>query len=166
MNFFKNIFLVIAILVLCFVPVVTFAQTNATQATGKVCENGKSPDPRFHCCRSAQGYVLVQCTNKGGGLLGGQDAECNCCGNCKISSFQTLAETIARTILGFTGSLALGAFIYGGFVWVSSAGNADRVKKGQQILTGAVIGVIIVLGAWLLIDFVLETLRGGTGLGN
>lgn len=127
----------------------------------------KSVPAGYYQCTSKQGSVIVQCDNKGGGLLGGLSQECVCCGNCKLSSFQEFAVIVANAILGLTGSVALGAFVYGGFIWVTSGGNSDRITKGKQILTGAVIGVIIVLGAWLIVDFVLETIKGtkSNGLG-
>ena len=50
--------------------------------------------------------------------------------------------TVISGILGLTGVLALVAFIAGGVMWMTSGGNAEKVKKGRDILVWAVIGLI------------------------
>lgn len=56
---------------------------------------------------------------------------------------------------------------WGGFVWLTSAGNPHRVSQGQQILFAVVIGLLIVYGAWLFIELILTSLGAvnftGTG---
>ncbi len=42
---------------------------------------------------------------------------------------------------------------------IISFGNAEKVKKGQQILVGAVIGLVIVFSAYIMVDFVLDALN-------
>jgi hypothetical protein len=101
---------------------------------------------------SCQKEVPV-CTT--GGLI--TNRECACCGNCKIADFRLLIVTVAQKILEFTGSITLLFVVYGGFVWMTSGGNAEQVKKGHDILTGAAIGAIIVLGAWLIVNFILTS---------
>jgi len=34
--------------------------------------------------------------------------------------------------------------IYGGFNWMTAAGNAEKVEKGKQILVWATIGLIVI----------------------
>lgn len=75
--------------------------------------------------------------------------------NCELNDFVRLAVEISKWILGITGSLALLAFIYGGFVWMLSGGSSERVQKGKQIFTGAVIGLVIVFTSYMIIGFVL-----------
>jgi hypothetical protein len=47
---------------------------------------------------------------------------------------QTLIGKIINAVLGVVGSIALIMFIYGGFVWMTAAGNQERVGKGKEIL--------------------------------
>ena len=47
----------------------------------------------------------------------------------------------------------------GGLFMIVSFGNAERFKKGQQILVAAVIGMIISFSAFLLVNYILEALN-------
>lgn len=68
---------------------------------------------------------------------------------------------IGKILFTAIGSVAFVMFIYGGLTMILSMGNAEKVKKGQEILVAAVVGIIIAFGAYLLIDFVLNTLQVG-----
>jgi|GEM_PF-1159008 len=51
----------------------------------------------------------------------------------------------AELLLSIVGSVALLMFIYGGFVWLTSGGSPEKIKKGQGIMVNTVIGIIIIL---------------------
>ncbi len=65
--------------------------------------------------------------------------------------------------LGIMGSLALLAFIVGGLYWFTAAGDKNKIAKGKSILTGTVMGIIIILSAFLIINFVISALTGQWG---
>lgn len=73
----------------------------------------------------------------------------------QLSCFLELGVSISKWILGITGSLALFFFVYGGFVFLTSRGNASQVEKGKTILTQATIGIIIIFGAYLAVNFLV-----------
>lgn len=73
----------------------------------------------------------------------------------QLSCFLNLLISVSNFILGLTGSLALLFFVYGGFVFLTSRGSADQVTKGKTILTQAVIGIIIIFGAYLAVNFLV-----------
>lgn len=67
-------------------------------------------------------------------------------------------EILGRVIeaaLGIVGSIALIMFIYGGFMWLTSAGNATMVDKGRDAMIWAAIGLGVIFGAYALVHFVL-----------
>lgn len=69
--------------------------------------------------------------------------------------------TIARIIqvaLGFLGILAVALILYGGFIWMTSAGEPEKIDKAKKILRDAVIGLIIILLAFAIASFVLNAL--------
>jgi len=82
----------------------------------------------------------------------------NNCGNYTLNDFLTMGVKVTTWILGVVGSVALLFFIYGGFVWILSGGNSELVKKGRDIITGAVIGLIIVFSSYLIVQFSLQVL--------
>lgn len=72
-----------------------------------------------------------------------------------ITTPQALIGKIINSVLGVVGSLALVMFIYGGFIWMTSSGSSEQVKKGRDILMWAVIGLVIIFSAYGLVRFVI-----------
>jgi hypothetical protein len=55
-------------------------------------------------------------------------------------------------------SLSFLAVVVGGFLMMSSAGNANQVNKGKEILMRAVVGLVITLSAYFIVSFVQNLL--------
>lgn len=66
-------------------------------------------------------------------------------------------------MFGVVGSAALIMFVYGGVMFMISAGHSDRVNKGKTILSNATVGMIILFTSWIIINFLVLTLTGGKG---
>lgn len=71
-----------------------------------------------------------------------------------------LAGNIIKAVLGFTGSVALLIFIYGGFIWLTSTGNPDKIKKGQGTLIWAAIGLAFIFSSYMIASFIIKALGG------
>lgn len=80
------------------------------------------------------------------------------CGNYSLNDIVRTAVKVSEFILGIVGSLALLAFVAGGLMMMLSAGNAEWVKRGQQTLIGAVVGLAIVFTSYTIIYFVYKSL--------
>ncbi len=72
----------------------------------------------------------------------------------------TLLGTIIKAALGVVGSLTLLMLVWGGFQWLTSAGNAERVKKGTQTMVWAVVGVVLVFTSYLILSTFTDYLTG------
>src|SRR4030042_3870970 len=59
----------------------------------------------------------------------------------------TIANII-RVILGILGLVAVVIIIYGGFLYMTAAGEVEKIKTATQLLAGAVIGLIIILSSF------------------
>ena len=68
----------------------------------------------------------------------------------------------ARILFGISGSAVLVFFVYGGFVWLTSGGSADRIKKGRDIIVNSVIGLAIVFGAATIVKLVYSSFGATT----
>lgn len=75
-------------------------------------------------------------------------------------TIQTLVGRATRGLMGLSGSFALLMFVYGGFMWVTSGGNMDKVKKGKQIFTWATIGLIVIFGAYAFLATFINAFGG------
>lgn len=72
-----------------------------------------------------------------------------------------LILTFLNFFLGFLGLIAVIMVIYGGILYVTAAGEQEKVDKGKKIIMYAVIGIVIILLSWALVSTVLTGL--GTG---
>ena len=75
---------------------------------------------------------------------------------------RVVASRIINIALGFLGIIAVVLVLYGGFMWMTAAGNEERVTKEKQILTAALIGLVIIIMAWGLTQFVMDQLMSAT----
>lgn len=87
-----------------------------------------------------------------------ENVPCMKTGNCGINDFVLLAIGVSKMILGVSGAVTLLFFIYGGFMMLISGGSQERVSKGKQIITGAVIGLVIIFTSYSIISFALTAL--------
>ncbi|MBU0667498.1 pilin [Patescibacteria group bacterium] len=77
-------------------------------------------------------------------------------------SFRNLILTFLNFFLGFLGLLAVVMVIYGGILYVTAAGEQDKLDKGKKIIMYAVVGIVIILLAFALVN----TILGGLGAGQ
>ncbi len=68
----------------------------------------------------------------------------------------SLIGRIVGVVLGLVGSIALLMFIYGGVLWMTSAGSADRVKKGREAILWSIIGMAVIFASYGLTRFLIE----------
>ena len=67
-----------------------------------------------------------------------------------------LAARIIKGILGLVGSLSLSVFMYGGCLWLTSAGEAAKVKSGWQAMIYASVGLFVIFGAYAILSTVIR----------
>ena len=72
------------------------------------------------------------------------------------------AAGIVNIVLSFLGILAVLGIVAGGFVYMTSGGNADKKGQGQNGMIAGVIGLVIVLAAYAISRFVLNSLQNET----
>jgi len=94
-----------------------------------------------------------------GGLI--SDPICACCGDCTLYNALELGTNIAQIILKYLGVIALALFVLGGIMWLTSGGAQQKIETGKKIIVGALIGLVIVLAAFLIVQFVLKRLAPG-----
>ena len=75
--------------------------------------------------------------------------------------FQTIVN-VSQLILAVTGAAALLMLAYGGTLWIVAAGSQEMIQKGKQAIMAAAIGIVVILGAWLIVNFTILAVTGGT----
>lgn len=80
-------------------------------------------------------------------------------GGCEtLDQLIQLGVNYGRFIMGLSGSLALVMFVWGGFLMLTSAGNAKKVQDGKTKMMAAVVGLIIIFSAFTVVKFGLRFL--------
>lgn len=64
---------------------------------------------------------------------------------------------IINLALGLMSLVAVVMIIIGGFTWLTSGGNEEKVDKAKKTISAAVIGMVIIMVAWAIVLFVTRT---------
>ncbi len=78
-------------------------------------------------------------------------------------------ETVAlviRIIMGFLGTIAIVIILLGGFKWMTAGGNDEKVTEARKLITAGIIGLIIILSAYAITNFVITQLMTATNAGR
>lgn len=78
-------------------------------------------------------------------------------------SITVIIARLIRTAITLVGVVTVAFLVYGGFVWMTSGGDAARLKKAKGIITSAIIGLLLVLASFAIVSFVLGALVTATG---
>ena len=73
-----------------------------------------------------------------------------------------VVANVIKVVLGFLGTIAVVLIIVAGFQWMTAAGSEDKIAKAKKIMTAAVIGLVIVLMAYALSTFVINSIIRAT----
>lgn len=79
------------------------------------------------------------------------------------TDLKSIVLVIIDFFLGFLGLLAVIMVIYGGFLYVSSAGNEENVNKAKKILLYAGIGIIVIALSFIIVGTVFKATGGAAG---
>ncbi|MBI5254563.1 hypothetical protein HY932_02170 [Candidatus Falkowbacteria bacterium] len=79
-----------------------------------------------------------------------------------VGQTQSLPETIGliiKVILGFLGIVLVVLIIYAGFLWMTAGGEPKNVATAQSYIKNAIMGLVIILLAYAITDFVIDKLQ-------
>jgi hypothetical protein len=79
---------------------------------------------------------------------------------CQACHLVQMGDTIVRFLISIFAVIGAILIAWAGFLMATSAGNMSKRDKGKGILMNTVIGLIIMLAAWLIVDTVMKTLAG------
>ena len=77
---------------------------------------------------------------------------------------KTYAIKVTNFILGFLGFIAILVIVYGGFMYVTAAGKEDKAETGKKSITYAIIGILVILGSYAIVNTVLQAPGGSDQL--
>ncbi|MEK7649104.1 MAG: hypothetical protein AAB400_04315 [Patescibacteria group bacterium] len=79
-----------------------------------------------------------------------------------VNAFIIVIFNVIKLLWGLTGTVALVMFIVGGFTLLLASGDPQKVKGGVTTIRNAIIGIVIILGSWLIINTFAGIITQGT----
>ena len=76
-----------------------------------------------------------------------------------------IAVRVLQMLLGFAPLLSLMMMILGGFMWMASGGDEERLEKAKKTISSSVVGLVVILLAWAAVSFVTKTTLNATAQG-
>jgi uncharacterized BrkB/YihY/UPF0761 family membrane protein len=74
----------------------------------------------------------------------------------------TVAYSLINAALVFLGIITVVLIIAAGFMWMFAAGEEEKIKKAQDILKGAILGLVIIMASYGIAQYVFDKLMGIT----
>ena len=75
-----------------------------------------------------------------------------------------VVTNIINALLGLLSTLFVVLIILGGFKWMTSGGNKDKVQEARDLLRNAAIGLVITVLSYAIARYVLSEFRKNTGV--
>jgi len=100
--------------------------------------------------------VFAQVGNENLGLVRGQT-------NIGNTDFITMIGNIINVIMGLLGVIAVLIILYGGFMWMTAAGNEEKVTKAKKLIIAGIIGLVVIFAAFAIATFVISSLSSTSG---
>lgn len=136
--------------------------------TVDVCKKpGSTGSSQYGCCGT---------TNRVCDFAGDKKAECEKCmgadntgawtalGCVKTDPQQFISE-ILRIAIGIGGGIAFLLILFGGFQVLTSAGNPEHLNAGKELVTSAIIGLLLIIFSLFLLRLIGYNIFGLPGFG-
>ncbi|MDD5068848.1 MAG: pilin [Candidatus Pacebacteria bacterium] len=77
---------------------------------------------------------------------------------CGYNAFLQLVSNIIQFLLYIAIPIAAVSFFFAGFLYLTAGGNPGKIEEAHHIFWSALVGIIIMLAAWLIINTILTAL--------
>ena len=71
---------------------------------------------------------------------------------------------VINIAVGLAALVCVGILIYSGYLYITAAGDGNKVSTATKSLTYAIVGLVICFIAVILVRFVLNTILGQAGV--
>ena len=88
--------------------------------------------------------------------------DCNSSGGCSsFCDFAQLAQNLLNDLIYLAVFMSAVLFAWAGWVSMTAGGDMGKIKRAREVFGNVVIGLVIILAAWLVVDLLMKTLTGG-----
>lgn len=85
--------------------------------------------------------------------------QCTGAENCDFDAFVNTIAKLLEFLFQLTTIIAIIVITYAGFLYLTAGENSGNISRAHQLLWYAVIGFLIALSAWLIVEVLLNSLN-------
>lgn len=74
--------------------------------------------------------------------------------DCTLCHLLELAQNVLNFAIEMAFLIVVIFIVYGGLRWIFSGGKPENITTGQKLITNAIVGIVIILSAWLIVNTV------------
>lgn len=98
-----------------------------------------------------------------GGVMAGLNVPTNQENTAGGNNAMDLLLTVTSWTLGIVGAVAVLFIIYGGFRYITAQGNSQTMDLAKNIIIKAIVGLVIIVVAYVIVNVVVAALGKPTG---
>lgn len=80
-----------------------------------------------------------------------------------VGQVEDFIRNVIKVVAGLSGLVAAGFFVVGGFTYITSSGNPEKLEKAKDTLKWSAIGLAIVIAAFVISNIVTELATSAFG---
>jgi type IV secretory pathway VirB2 component (pilin) len=80
-----------------------------------------------------------------------------------VAQTENFIRNIIKTLVGIAGIIAVVFMVIAGFHYITSSGHPEKLDKAKSTLLYSGIGLVVVLAAYAIVDFVESTAKSSFG---
>jgi len=80
-----------------------------------------------------------------------------------VSKIQTFIQSVIQVLVTLAGLVSAGFFVWGGIGYITSSGDPEKLDRAKKTIVYSAIGLVIVLGAFLISTIVTQLATGAFG---
>jgi len=79
--------------------------------------------------------------------------------DCTFDDLIKTIENVVQFLVILATSIATIIIAWAGFLYLTAAGNSSKISQAHNLIWKAVVGFLIVLAAWLIVEVILDSLE-------
>jgi len=80
-----------------------------------------------------------------------------------VTKIETFIKSVIQVLVTLAGLVSAGFFVWGGVGYISSSGNRESFDRSKKTIFYSAIGLVIVLGAFVLTNIISDLATGAFG---
>ena len=80
-----------------------------------------------------------------------------------VSQIQSFIESVIQVLITLAGAVSVGFFVWGGFGYITSSGNPEKLDQSKNTIKYSALGLAIVLGAFVISSIVTQLATAAFG---